>query len=232
MTTASDLSQRYFNVKTRVAQLCQKYGRAPESVTLLAVSKTHSSTAIREIYHCGQRQFAENYAQELIAKAEELQDLDIRWHFIGHLQSNKIKKIAPLIDSLHTLASFDHAKTLARVASDAGKKQMPVFIEVNSGLEPGKSGILLHDAAKLAQEIQTQLPILQVEGLMMIPPAEFTDETWNGEAPKLFRDLAAVAKNIGRGQLSLGMSGDLEMAIAAGATHVRIGTGIFGERQT
>ncbi len=203
-----------------------KPGRSPE---LIAVSKTKPESAIRAAYAAGQRLFGENYAQELQEKAELLKDLPITWTYIGHLQSNKIKRIVAVASEIQTVASFDHAKHIARHAKDLGKTPFPIFIEVNAGSEDTKSGVPFDEVLPLAQKIKAELPELRLRGLMAIPPDTYNDSEYP-EPPKLYQDLRALSDQVGEGRLSLGMSGDLRIALQAGSDFVRIGTAIFGRR--
>lgn len=228
----SELKKRYEEALQRIASLSSKFGRDPASVELLAVSKTQPAERIREVYHLGQKSFGENYAQELCSKAEELKDCALAWHFIGHLQSNKIKKIVEHASCIQTVANFRHASLIAKAAHEYGKVPFPIFIEVNPAGEEDKSGVPLSAAEALAQKIQAELPDLRVLGLMAIPPATYQDPSDPSKAlpPPLYMYLADAAQGVGEGRLSLGMTGDLALAIAAGSNMVRIGTGIFGVR--
>lgn len=228
----NELKKRYEEALQRIASLSAKFGRDPGSVELLAVSKTQPAERVREVYHLGQKSFGENYARELCSKAEELKDCDIAWHYIGHLQSNKIKKIVEHASCIQTVADFRHAGLIAKAAREHGKAPFPIFIEVNAADEKDKSGIPLSEAEALTQKIQAELPDLRVLGLMAIPPATYQDPSDPSMAfpPPLYMYLADAARRVGEGRLSLGMTGDLALAIAAGSNMVRIGTGIFGAR--
>jgi PLP dependent protein len=203
--------------------------RIPESVTLVAVSKTHPASAIREAYAVGQRDFGENYAQELAAKRQELADLsDIRWHFIGALQSNKVKLIVP--------ATLVHAVDRLSVAEALGKRaralqtQCDALLEVNVGGEESKAGVA-PDAVDALLASVLAIDGLRIRGLMCIPPpAERPEDARPGfHALRVLRDrLRAQHPSIEL--LSMGMTSDFEVAISEGATHVRVGTAIFGSR--
>jgi hypothetical protein len=222
----SDVTTNLANVLSRIEDARAASGRAPGSVRLVAVSKTKPAAAIREAYAAGQRDFGENYAQELAEKAEELRDLlDLRWHFIGHLQSNKAKVIAPLAALVHTVDSPALARELAKRTPEG--RRLPVLVEVNVGGEAQKSGIAPDAALSLVDAIAAE-PRLELRGLMTIPPPD-------PEATRrAFAALAALQTRLGGAarlpELSMGMSDDLELAIAAGATLVRVGTAIFGAR--
>lgn len=202
-------------------------GRDPTSIRLVAVGKTHPSASLRTLYELGVRDFGENYAQELAAKAKDLDGLPgLRLHFIGTVQSNKIALIVGAAAELQTITSLRHAQLVAKAAHAAGKIPYPVYLSVNAGGEATKSGVAMEAAAALAQEIAVRCPELAIEGLMAIPPPLVS----RGDVPPLYRALADLARHVGAGKLSLGMTDDLEEAIAAGSTTVRIGTALFGPR--
>jgi PLP dependent protein len=212
-------------VHARIAKAAASAGRDPASIRLVAVSKTMPASAIREAHEAGQRDFGENYAQELAQKATELADLsDLRWHFIGHLQSNKAKVVAPLAHLVHSVDSVSLAKGLAKRAPG----RLAVLVEVNAG-EEQKSGAREADVPALLEAIEAQ-ESLDLRGLMTVPPADL-DAT-----RRAFERLARMRDELGGParlpELSMGMSADLEIAVAAGATIVRIGTAIFGARRT
>lgn len=221
----SEVAERLAAVQQRIDRACTDAGRARDEVQLIAVSKTHPAAAIRAAYAAGQRHFGESYAQELAAKAVELADLaDLRWHFIGRVQTNKAKLIAPLAYRVHAVHSARHARALA------GRSQgpLPVLLAVNLGQEDSKTGVSAAQALSVAQEVH-QTAGVQLRGLMTLPPA--------GEPAGPFfaalRDLAAEGRAAGLplDELSMGMSSDYPEAIAAGATWVRVGTDIFGARE-
>ncbi len=196
---------------------------------LLVVSKGHGPDPLRALFSWGQTSFGENYAQELVAKSEALKDLPIRWVFIGHLQSNKIRKIVSVASEIQTVGSLKHAEQIARAARDSGKAPYPIWIEVNADQEEGKHGCPMDEVLSLAA-ILKQNPDLHLRGLMAIPPSHFQDDS-TPEVPLLYRNLRQLAAQVGDGQLSLGMSGDLGLSIRAGSNLVRIGTAILGPRQ-
>ncbi len=221
----SSLAERLALVRARIARACAVAGRDPASVRLLAVSKFHSVEMIRAAYALGQREFGENYAQELATKAEQLADLpELRFRFIGGLQRNKIKLLAPLGCAIETLASAKSAQALARHAQELGQV-LEVMIQVNVSNEAQKSGIAPGELALLAAEVRA-LPALRLTGLMAIPEADAP-----GAAREGYRSLRALAESEGLAELSMGMSDDLEIAIEEGATRVRVGTAIFGPRR-
>jgi pyridoxal phosphate enzyme (YggS family) len=226
----SDVADRLAEVRARVAAACAACGRSPRDVMLLAVSKTHDARAIREAYAAGQRAFGESYAQELATKAQELADLpDLEWHFIGHLQTNKAKYVARHAHVVHSVDSAVLARELAKRAESAGRSApLPVLLEVNVGGEVQKHGVAPSEIRELIEAVARE-PRLVLRGLMTMPPAGDLEV-----ARGVFGALASL-RNLHGGvaalpELSMGMSGDLEPAIACGATIVRVGTAIFGER--
>jgi pyridoxal phosphate enzyme (YggS family) len=215
-------------VRDRIARAAEAASRAPASVRLVAVSKTKPAAAIREAYEAGQRDFGENYAQELAQKAEELADLvDLRWHFIGHLQSNKARMVAPVAHLVHTVDSASLATELAKRAKKAGRDALDVLVEVNVGGEAQKHGATAAALGEVVAAIAAAKP-LRLRGLMTMPPHDLEG------ARRAFEALASLqATHGGKAklpELSMGMSDDLEVAIASGATIVRVGTAIFGAR--
>jgi len=203
-------------VRERIAQACARAGRAQGSVTLAAVSKGQPMEKIREAFAAGQTLFAENYAQELREKSSALPDAE--WHFIGALQSNKARMVVGRAALIHTCDRISLARELAKRAEGAQR----VLLEVNIGREPQKSGVLPEEAPGLLDAVRA-LPQLRCEGLMCIPPAE-------GDPRPHFRALRELGEKLGLRELSMGMSADYEAAIEEGATIVRVGTAIFGER--
>jgi PLP dependent protein len=227
------------SVRERIEQTARACGRDPASVTLVAVSKTMPPELVREAYAAGQRAFGENYAQELATKAQALNDLaGIEWHFIGHLQGNKAKVVARHAHVVHTVDSAALARELGKragqvepvveapMARRAGA--MPVLIEVNVGGESQKAGATPGDVAEVIDAVRGE-PALALRGLMAIPPAGDLDV-----ARRVFEAAVALRDRHGGAvalpELSMGMTADLEVAIACGATIVRIGTAIFGTR--
>jgi pyridoxal phosphate enzyme (YggS family) len=199
-------------------------------ITLVAVSKTQPVAAVREAYAAGQRDFGENFVQEAVEKIEALARPDARWHFIGHIQSNKTRDIAQHFDWVHTI---DRLKVARRLNDQRPHyaKPIDVCIQVNLAEEPQKGGISATDVEALAREIKG-LPRLELRGLMTIPPANASDATVADEFEQLRAWLARLnAAGYGLDTLSMGMSADLELAIAHGSTIVRVGTAVFGARQ-
>jgi PLP dependent protein len=229
------LCEQIRSINNRISHLCEKAGRDPIEVRLIAVSKTFSPSVIAQAYECGLRDFGENYLEELEVKQEELKSLSqIRWIFIGQLQSNKIQKIVRIADEIQSIATEKHARYVERYATAFGKDHYPVWISVNAGAETTKQGCPLSGLSKLAEFITKSCPHLSLQGVMAIPPAHYNDsllqETNAPQIPELYKDLRQEASQAGLGKLSLGMSGDLALAIFAGTDCVRIGSLIFGER--
>jgi len=207
---------------TVAARLAALTARLPAGVTLVAVSKTQPAGAIREAYAAGQRHFGENYAQEWREKAEALLDLpDLTWHFIGSLQTNKVKYLAGKVGWVHTVDRPELARELSRRWAAVGAS-LKVLLEVNLGGEAQKGGCAPADAPALASLVRT-LPALELRGLTCIPPP--------GDDPRPhFRALRALKDQLGLQELSMGMSADWVEAVEEGATFIRLGTAIFGER--
>jgi len=221
-TIADNLSA----LAARIHNAAQAAGRNPASVQLLAVSKTKPAAAIREIHAAGVRDVGENYLQEALAKQEELRDLPLIWHFIGPIQSNKTKAIAEHFDWVH---SVDRLKIAQRLSEQRPARLGPlnICLQVNVSGEESKSGCAPADLPALAKAVAA-LPNLRLRGLMAIPePSEdrATQEAAFASLRQLQESLA-----LGLDTLSMGMSHDLEAAIAQGATWVRIGTALFGAR--
>ncbi len=224
---SATITERLASVRERIARAEAKAGRAAGSVTLVAVSKTKPASAIREAYAAGQRVFGENYVQELAEKHRELADLPgLSLRFIGHLQTNKAKEIVIARATVETVDSTRLAIELDKRARAAGVT-LPILLQVNVAREPQKSGCDPDSLAGLIAHVRA-LPALELGGLMTIPPHDDDAERMRPHfaALRALRDrhLDAAAA------LSMGMSADLEVAIEEGATHVRVGTAIFGER--
>ena len=214
-----DVAAGLAHVRGRIAAACARTGRDPGSVKLVAVGKTKPIEMLREAQASGQTIFGENYAQELREKADALPGAE--WHFIGALQTNKAKLVVGRVALVHTCDRIALAQELSKRAKSAGVTQR-VLLEVNVGREPQKAGVLPEDAPALLEQVRA-LPALACEGLMCIPPAE--------EDPRRhFRSLRQLGERLGLPELSMGMTADYEAAIEEGATLVRVGTAIFGER--
>ena len=213
-------------VRAELAAALASAGRAPDSARLVAVSKFHPASAIRAAYAEGQRDFGENYVQELEQKAAELADLsDLRWHMIGHLQRNKARAVVPLAALIHTV----HSVELARELDKRANAPLAVLVEVNVGGETQKSGCAPEALGELLQALG-EAERVRCIGLMCVPP--HTEDPSGSLA--FFERLRALREQHGGTErlpeLSMGMSADLPYAIAAGASIVRVGTAIFGER--
>jgi PLP dependent protein len=209
-------------VRSNIARVCKPARRALESVTLIAVSKTHAADAIQPLLGAGQRVFGENRVQEAQAKWPTLREAhpDIELHCIGQLQSNKAEEAVALFDYIHALDRPSLLTALAKAMDKTGK-QVPCFVQVNIGDEAQKGGCPIAELPAFLAEVRaTAIPLA---GLMCIPPADT-------EAAPFFALLAKLAADNGVTGLSMGMSGDYETAVMLGATHVRVGTALFGAR--
>ena len=217
------------HVRARIATACQRAGRGVEEVTLLAVSKTFGADAVRAAAAAGQRAFGENYIQEGVEKIAALRDLGLMWHCIGPIQSNKTRLVAEHFDCVHTV---DRLKIAERLSAQrpADRPPLNVCIQVNIDGGANKSGVAPCEALALARAVAA-LPQLKLRGLMSIPeiaPDFEAARAVHASARALFDQLNA--DGLGLDTLSMGMSDDLEAAIAAGSTMVRVGTAIFGSR--
>ena len=225
------IAQRLNLIRSRIAEAAAKAGRDPLTVRLVAVSKTRPADDVVAACRAGQVIFGENYVQELTAKAAGIQE-PLEWHFIGHLQSNKVRQIVGLVTMIHSVDRLSLAEEIDR---QWGKEGLccDVLIEVNIAGEESKSGTTAREVSELVRRVSI-LPHVRIRGLMTMPP--FFDDP-EGARP-YFRELRRLAEEIAAEripgvemtELSMGMSGDFEAAIAEGATIVRVGTAIFGER--
>jgi len=224
-----DIAERLASVRRRIADAAHDWGRDPDAITLLAVSKTHPAEAVRAAWQAGQRRFGESYVQEALGKIAALADTTAEWHFIGPLQSNKTKAVAENFDWVHSVARPRVAQRLSG-QRPAGRPPLQVCLQVNVSGEASKAGVEPGEVSALAEAVQG-LPGLALRGLMAIPaPSDDFDEQRRSFARlrEAFERLNACG--YGLDTLSMGMSGDLEAAIAEGATLVRVGTAIFGPR--
>lgn len=216
-------------IEKRIVTLARAYGRDPADISLVAVSKTHDAQAVRTAYAAGARRFGENYLQEALDKMALLKDLAIEWHFIGRIQGNKTRAIVEHFSWVHGLDSLAHAKRLSSQRPVA-LGPLNVCLQVNLSGEASKGGSSRDALPELAQAVAV-LPGLRLRGLMTLPSVE--SSLMAQRAP--FQQLAQLQQRLneqglGLDSLSMGMSDDLEAAIAEGATLVRIGTAIFGSR--
>ncbi len=218
-------------VEKRIAEACARAGRAREDVTLIAVSKTKPASVLREAYDLGVRDFGENYVQELSDKMETLPK-DIRWHMIGHLQRNKVRFIAGKTELIHAVDSYRLAEEI-NIQAKKRRTTVPILIEVNIAGEASKFGISAEDTILLAEEI-AGLENVRIKGLMLIAPYVSDPEENRVHFQKMKQLSVDIADknidNVSMEILSMGMTGDYTVAIEEGATMVRVGTGIFGER--
>lgn len=227
MISDTDIAARLNLVRERIARACEHAHRAVASVRLVLASKTQPPEAVAAAYAAGARDFGENYVQEAIAKRDALSHLaDVRWHMIGHLQSNKVRVAVENFNIVHTLDGTRLATALSRARPSP---PMPVLIEVNLGGETSKSGVAPNAVEAL---IDSSRSLVEVRGLMTIPPpAEnpLAAHLWFVQLRDL-RDRLATVTGLALTELSMGMTGDYEIAIEEGATIVRVGRAVFGER--
>ena len=225
------IKEHLTEVKERIEQACIRSGRNPGEVTLIAVSKTKPVPMLEEAYAAGARDFGENKVQEIAAKKPELPE-DIRWHMIGHLQRNKVGQVLGKAVLIHSVDSLRLARQIETDAAKAGL-DVDILLEVNVAREESKYGFMLEE---VEDEIMTlkDFPHVHIKGLMTIAPFVENPEENRGIFKKLFEFAVDIDKknidNVTMGVLSMGMTGDYEVAIEEGATMVRVGTGIFGAR--
>ena len=226
----TNINQRLHAVNNSIREAETKFGRESGAVSLLAVSKTHPAETIIEAWNAGQRSFGENYLQHAVPKIQELSEYDIEWHFIGPLQSNKTRPVAENFDWVH---SIDREKIAQRLSDQKPQEKAPIniCIQVNVSDEDTKSGVDLDEVEELAQAI-TNLPGVKLRGLMAIPEITFDEELQRTNFRKLREKFDELnSKGFELDTLSMGMSDDMESAVAEGSTMVRIGTAIFGARR-
>ncbi len=211
-------------VRARIARACEKVGRHPEEVTLVAVAKTVAPPAIQAAFQAGITHFGENRVQEAETKLEQLSDMraHVTWHMVGHLQTNKAKKAVEIFDIIDSVDSL----RLAEALSQRLEKKLPILIEVNASGEATKGGYAPAEVPQAVAEIR-RLPNIEIKGLMAIAPLARNPE----EVRPVFRRLRELRDSLGLDGLSMGMTDDFEVAIEEGATMVRIGRAIFGERK-
>ena len=227
-----NLQENLSRLEERIENACKRAGRKRDEVTLIAVTKTHPVEVIQEAYDLGIRDFGENRVQELLKKKEFFVNLPnhepryLRWHLIGHLQSNKAKYIAPFIHCVHSIDSIETAKELSKRA-EQHSRTIDVLLEINVAGEATKEGIATSEAPELLRHIFEEATSLRVLGLMTVAPFEDDPE----HVRPYFRELRALRDKLGLQELSMGMTNDFEVAIEEGATMIRIGSGIFGSRR-
>lgn len=227
MSFVEEIAERLDAVRARIAAAERRAGRAPGSVRLVLASKTQPPDAIRAAYRAGARDFGENYVQEALAKRPALADLtDIRWHMIGHLQTNKARAAVENFDLIHSL---DSERLAARIAQIRPSPKVRILVEINLGGEATKTGI---SAERLETFINAVRELVDVAGLMTIPPEVDEPEDARPYFVRMreLRDKLAARTGLALSELSMGMTTDFEVAIEEGATIVRIGRAVFGER--
>ena len=217
-----DVRENCLRILDRIHQAAAKSGRDPASIRLIAVTKTVPAENIRQAAECGITEVGENRLQEALPKREALQDLSLTWHFIGHLQTNKAKKV---VESFDWIQCVDRTELAAKL-NQAAEKPLPVLIEVKLHEEPNKAGVDATGLPDLVEQFRAY-DHLQLRGLMAIPPPFEKAE----DARPFFRRLHELGRRFRLPELSMGMSHDFEVAIEEGATMVRIGSALFGERQ-
>ena len=227
------LAARLTAVRERIVAAANASGRESEEVKLIAISKTHPASVIRTLIELGATDLGENRVQEAEEKITEIGRARVRWHLVGHLQANKARRAVNLFEVIHSLDSLDLARRLDRLCAEKGREKLPVLIQVDLGHEETKSGIDESELTHMVDDLRS-LTHLKLIGLMTLPP--FFDDT--EQSRPFFRRLRELRDELesrgafgGRkGELSMGMTHDFEIAIQEGATMVRIGTAIFGER--
>ncbi len=227
------ISENIARVRDRIARAAELAGRRAGEITLVAVSKTFPADAVRSAYDAGVRHFGENRMQEFESKRAALADLDAAWHMIGHVQSNKARKVAEFFSRVDSVDRLSLAERLdAAIAEGAAGNRLPVLIEVNLSGEDSKSGVEESALAQLAEDVAQNCSDLELRGLMGIPPYANDPQQARPYFQKLRELRDELRRNTGLDlpTLSMGMSHDFEVAIEEGATEVRIGTAIFGER--
>ncbi len=221
------LRENLARVERKIEAAARNAGRAPAEINLIAVSKTHPAGIIKEAISSGAKAFGENKVQEAEAKIVEIGRENAEWHLIGHLQSNKARKAVQLFDVIHTLDSVELAQRLERICFEENRESLKVLIQVDLADDETKSGIAENDLPELIEFLKN-CERLKLEGFMILPP--FFDDA--EDARPFFKRLRAIRDEyLPVGELSMGMTNDFEVAIEEGATLVRVGTAIFGERE-
>ncbi len=218
-------------VRENIQKACEKAGRSPQEVTLIAVSKTKPLFMLEEAYEAGARDFGENKVQEILEKHPKMPE-DARFHMIGHLQRNKVKQVLPHAVLIHSVDSYRLAEQISQEAGKLGITAK-ILLEVNVAKEESKFGMMPEDVEEMAGQIAA-LPHLQIEGLMTIAPFVDDQEKNRPVFRKLYQLSVDIKKknidNVNMGVLSMGMTGDYQVAVEEGSTMIRVGTGIFGAR--
>lgn len=226
-----EISERYKDIEKRVSEAAVRSGRKSEDVTLLAVTKTHGADMINEAIDAGATDIGENRVQELLEKYGDVKP--VSWHLIGHLQTNKVKNVIDKVIMIHSVDSLKLAHEINRRAADAGIV-MDILIEINLAMEATKSGISGSELFELADAIEKECDNVRIRGIMCIPPRSDDPEEarpYFKETKRLFDELRERMSEPERVDvLSMGMSGDFEVAIEEGSTIVRVGSAIFGDR--
>jgi pyridoxal phosphate enzyme (YggS family) len=229
--TMNGLQERLASVRARINAAAVHCNRHPDEITLIAITKTHPAGLIKDAIALGVTEVGENRVQEAEDKILQVGREGVRWHLVGHLQANKARRAVKLFDVIHSLDSLDLARRLERLCEEERRETLPVMIQVDLGHEETKSGAGEADVSQLVQGL-TQLSRLSLIGLMTLPP--FFDDP--EQTRPFFRKLRELRDSLsgafaGKGELSMGMTHDFELAIEEGATMVRVGTAIFGERE-
>lgn len=225
------VKDRYEIVVENIKKACERSGRNPEDITLISVTKTRGAELINEAIDAGAKDIGENKAQELCNKYDDVKP--VRWHFIGHLQTNKVKTIVDKVVMIHSVDSDKLASEIDKRAKSSGVV-MDILVEINIGMEDSKSGATEEEARDLIKKIRDEYQNLRVRGLMCVPP--ITDNPENSrryfrKLKDIFDSIKELSEDESFDTLSMGMSGDYEVAIEEGATVVRVGTAIFGARE-
>ena len=232
--TEPQLGERLARIRAQIEAAALKCGRLPQQVKLIAISKTHSASVVRAAIGLGATDIGENRVQEAEQKINEVGRNAARWHLVGHLQANKARRAVQLFDVIHSLDSLELARRLDRLCDEEGRESLAVMVQVDLGHEETKSGIEEGELFELVEGLKS-LEHVQCVGLMTLPP--FFDDP--EEARPFFRRLRELRDELatrgafgdGKGELSMGMTHDFEVAIEEGATMVRVGTAIFGQRE-
>ena len=235
LAAQEQLAARFRAVRERIDAAARNCDRSPDEVKLIAISKTHPTSVIRTLIDLGATDLGENRVQEAEGKITEIGRETVRWHLVGHLQANKARRAVNLFEVIHSLDSVDLAQRIDRLCAEEGREKLPVLIQVDLGHEETKSGVDESDLSHLVEALGP-LTHLELTGLMTLPP--FSDDT--EQSRPFFRRLRQLRDELEsrgafgdrKGELSMGMTHDFEVAIQEGATMVRIGTAIFGERDS